>query len=133
MAGIIIFGTLSNIQMMFFTWRKGVLAGVDEFGNKYFKGKPRKGTKRERRWVVYKEDFQASNVPPEWHGWLHHQSDIVPGKTKKNPHRHDWVKPHKPNMSGTDEAYFPPGYDGKREDATGNYVAWKPSKKAAKK
>ena len=39
-------------------------------------------------------------------------------------------KPHRPNLSGTKFAYFPPGHDrrgGKRDKATGDYESWRPS------
>ena len=32
------------------------------------------------RWVEYADavDYDASSVPPEWHGWLHHITDHTP-------------------------------------------------------
>ena len=121
MAKISIFGTQSNVQMLIYTALKGTAVGVDAFGNKYYKARPRKGMKQERRWVMYAKKAEASQVPPEWHGWLHHQSDTVPEKT--NEYRQSWIKPHQPNMTGTDQAYLPPQ---PRPAATGDYVAWTP-------
>jgi NADH:ubiquinone oxidoreductase subunit len=127
MTKISIFGVLSNIQMLIHTALKGSCAGRDQFGNKYYRGKPRKGTKQERRWVMYAGKAEASQVPPEWHGWLHHQTDGVPEKTSK--YRQDWIKPHQANMTGTDQAYFPPPLKGRpRAAATGDYVPWTPPK-----
>jgi NADH:ubiquinone oxidoreductase subunit len=102
----------------------GKKAGADAEGNVYYRGKPRRGTKRERRWVMYKKGHDASAVPAEWHGWLHHQMDEVPGAD--NPHRQSWQKPHLKNMTGTDQAYVPPGLKGKRDATTGDYQAWTP-------
>jgi len=102
--------------------------GTDEFGNKYYRAKPRKGYKRERRWVIYKGAPEATKVPPEWHGWLHHQSDIIPTK-EGNGYRRSWQKPHQPTMTGTSGAYRPPGHllkEGQRDKATGDYEAWSP-------
>jgi len=125
MSKIYIFGTLSNVYMLLNTVLYGAYVGVDQFGNKYYKRKPRKGTKQERRWVMYKDEIEASLVPPEWHGWLHHQTDVVPAQT--NRHRKDWIRPHRPNLTGTDQAYLPPALKGQpRAAATGDYVSWTP-------
>lgn len=107
------------------TWR-GKHVGTDQFGNKYYEGKPRKGYKRARRWVMYKGAPEASYIPPEWHGWLHRQTDAIPGEAS---FRRDWQKPYAPNQTGTDGAYRPPGHvleGGKRPRATGDYQAWRP-------
>lgn len=105
----------------------GKKIGTDALGNVYYTGKPRGGYKRERRWVIYNGEAEASRVPPEWHGWLHHTTDIIPGET--NPLRREWQKPHQENMSGTKFAYVPPGHvlrGARRSDATGDYQAWTP-------
>ena len=132
MAKLSILGVLSNIQILFFTLRKGKKVGTDEYGNRYYRGKPRRHTKRERRWVVYKDKPEASMIPPEWHGWMHHQTDEIPaGPRKKTEYRQTWQQKHQENKTGTDEAYFPPGHvtqGGKRAEATGDYTAWTPPK-----
>lgn len=122
---ISIFGILSNIQILVFTALRGTSVGTDSFGNKYYRGKPRGKTTRERRWVIYAQDPEASRVPPEWHGWLHHQTDRVP--SNKSSDGKTWIKPHRPNATGTDAAYNPPSLKGKpRDSATADYVAWHP-------
>lgn len=106
--------------------------GTDALGNRYFVGKPRRGTKRERRFALYANmagdrGYDASQVPPEWHGWLHHQTNDLPAAD--NPLRHSWQKPPQANQTGTANAYFPPGHalgGGKRDKATGDYQAWTP-------
>ncbi|HCQ71125.1 MAG: NADH:ubiquinone oxidoreductase subunit NDUFA12 [Alphaproteobacteria bacterium] len=105
------------------------LVGTDGYGNKYYRGKPRKGYYRERRWVMYKDSPEASLVPPEWHGWLHHQTDIIPAEDEE-AYRREWQKPHTPNMTGTNQAYRPPGHilsGGQRDSATGDYEPWSPN------
>lgn len=107
--------------------------GEDGFGNRYYIGKARKGYQRERRWVIYKGAPEASSVPPEWHAWLHHQSDVVPAQQGKKTYRRSWQKPYQPNMTGTNKAYRPSGHvlaGGKRDSATGDYEAWTPSSSA---
>lgn len=128
MAKLSIFSALSNMQMILHTTLHGQFVGKDADGNKYYRGKPRKGTKRERRWVMYTGKAEASLVPPEWHGWLHHQTDKIP-PMEGSRHRKDWQLPHQPNLTGTEEAYLPPGHalkGGKRAAATGDYTAWQP-------
>ncbi|MEZ0226619.1 MAG: NADH:ubiquinone oxidoreductase subunit NDUFA12 [Alphaproteobacteria bacterium] len=127
MAKISIFGVLTNIQMLIHTALHGKSVGEDSLGNKYYSGKPRRGTKRQRRWVIYKGDPEASMVPPEWHGWLHHQTNAVPEASSR--HRQAWQMPPQPNLTGTGAAYLPPGHTlrgGKRDAATGDYTAWQP-------
>ena len=110
----------------------GKAVGTDTLGNRYFTAKARRGTKRERRFVLYADmtggrHYDASQVPPEWHGWLHHQTNEIP--QANNPLRHVWQLPPQANMTGTDKAYFPPGHvlgGNQRDKATGDYQAWTP-------
>ena len=122
-------GVLSPVHINFVTLFSGAKhIGTDNAGNKYYRAKPRQGYKRERRWVIYNGAPEATKVPPEWHGWLHYQSDNIPSNDSES-YRRAWQKPHKPNMTGTNQAYRPPGHilaGGKREKATGDYEAWTP-------
>lgn len=102
--------------------------GTDQLGNKYYRAKPRAGYKHDRRWVIYKGEPEASSVPPEWHGWLHHQTDDLPS-AQETSYRRPWQKPAVPNFTGTTMAYHPPGdltKGGQRDKATGDYTAWIP-------
>lgn len=122
-------GVLSPVHIRWFTLtHRKKLVGVDHLGNRYYSGNPRKGYKHDRRWVIYKGAPEASSIPPEWHGWMHHQTDMVPDD-KRDSYRRDWQKPHQPNLTGTNLAYRPPGHileGGKRDKATGDYEPWKP-------
>jgi NADH:ubiquinone oxidoreductase subunit len=122
-------GVQSPAHIGFFTlFSRGKFVGSDSLGNKYYSCKPRKGYKRDRRWVMYKGTPEATKVPPEWHGWLHHQTDIVPSEEAQS-FRRPWQKPHKPNLTGTNQAYRPPGHilkGGQRDKATGDYIPWTP-------
>lgn len=121
-------GVMSPAYTIYFTlFSRGKRVGVDQTGNKYYEAAPRKGYKRTRRWVVYKGEAEASKVPPEWHGWLHHQTDSIPGEGES--FRRPWQKPHHPNLTGTTTAYRPPGHllqGGVRDKATGDYEPWTP-------
>lgn len=66
-----------TIGTRFHTWRHGQRVGEDEFGNVYYQG----GTDSEgrtRRWVIYNGPAEASAIPPGWHGWMHHRTDVSP-------------------------------------------------------
>jgi len=122
-------GVLSPAAMQFTKLFSGAKAiGTDYYGNKYYSAKPRKGYKRDRRWVIYNGAPEASAIPPEWHGWMHHQTDEIPSKDEQS-FRRKWQKPAQANMTGTANAYRPPGHilkEGKRPLTTGDYEAWTP-------
>ena len=70
---------------------------------------------------------EASRIPPEWHGWIHHIVDVPP--TAEAYTAREWEKPHLPNLTGTPEAYRPAGSilaSGQRPKATGDYQPWTP-------
>lgn len=110
-----------------FTLLRGRLVGTDSFGNRYYRQPRSYGPRRERRWVIYRGEAEASAVPPEWNAWLHHTVERPPaGETPKRP----WQKPHLPNLTGTGEAYLPPGHSsrgGRRAKGTGDYEPWVPN------
>lgn len=116
------------------TWFCGEPVGTDRFGNRYYREKgrrelPRGGGRasREKRWVIYQGEPEASKVPSEWHGWLHHTVDDVPRPEARA--RHPWEKEHEPNMTGTALAYRPPGSilrGGRRAPSTADYEPWTP-------
>ena len=81
-----------------------------------------------RRWVIYAGTVEASRVPPDWHGWLHHTVDEPP--TAAAPKTKPWEARHKPNLTGTADAYRPDGSlwkGARRPHATGDYEAWRPN------
>lgn len=117
-----------SIMTKIYTKFFGDLVGRDEFGNQYYVLKKPLPTLRQKRWVVFNGQAEATRVPPDWHGWLHHSSDTIPAPTGL-PTRQAWVQPHRPNATGTAQAYFPPGHPlagGARAKATGDYQAWQP-------
>ena len=100
----------TRIQTIFF----GKLVGEDESGNKYYQNK--KG----KRWVIYSGEIDASKIPVEWYSWMHFTPNKIEKKHDLN--KYNWQKPHKPNLTGTDEAYFPH----KKKDAIKKkYKIWK--------
>jgi NADH:ubiquinone oxidoreductase subunit len=114
---------LSQVGTLLQTYVYGHEVGRDDFGNRYFRNRTATKGVRERRWVMYKGEPEASKVPAEWHIWLHHTADApIPDSA-----RMEWQRPHIENMTGTVEAWVPPTVEGKhRPKATGDYQAWQP-------
>ena len=116
----------ATLGTRWFSLRNGRRVGSDAAGNAYFESKrPIDG--QTRRWVIYEGPNDASRVPPEWFGWLHRQTDMVPADL---PAPRTWVKEPVPNLTGTTAAYRPAGAlerGGNRAAATGDYEAWSPN------
>ena len=103
-----------------FTWRKGPKVGEDGEGSAFYHTADGK-----RRWVIYNGEAEASRVPPDWHGWLHHTWDQPP--TEAPLARKPWEKPHQENLTGTPLAYVPPGSLRRPQPALrSDYEAWQP-------
>ncbi len=123
---------MTTLGTRLLTWLRGELVGGDAYGNRYYRLKrakpPVRGggrAGRERRWVIYLGEPEGSKVPSEWHAWLHHTVDEVPGPRT----RYAWEKDHEPNQTGTPRAYHPRGSilrGGHRAHAAGDYEPWNP-------
>ena len=88
------FGT--RLQTIFF----GKFVGEDEFGNKYYENK-----KRKKRWIIYKDEVEATKIPIEWYSWMHFINNKI-----ENSHdlkKYSWQKPHQHNQTGTANSYHP--------------------------
>ena len=102
--------------------------GRDAFGNRYYEERRARPGKPPRRYVRYNGMSEASKVPADWHGWLHHTEASPP--PEGGYLRHDWQQDHQPNTTGTSHAHRPAGHllkGGKRAAATGDYEPWTPS------
>lgn len=120
----------TTFSTSFTLWRSGAkLIGEDAQGNKYFEDQkpslPGSPT-RPRRWVTYHGVAEASRVPPDWHGWLHHTFDEPP--TLEPLKRQSFEIDHLPNMTGTPLAYHPKGSleHADRSGVANDYEAWSP-------
>ena len=103
-----------------FTSRKGVKVGDDAAGNVFYQTRVGK-----KRWVIYNGEIEASRVSPDWHGWLHFTWDQPP--TKAPLVHKTWELPHLENLTGTAEAYAPPGSIRQPKLlARTDYEAWAP-------
>ncbi len=96
--------------------------GKDAAGNRYYRSRDGR-----RRWALYADSTDSSNVPPEWHGWLHGTHDALPDDNL--PPVRPWQAEPSANLTGTDAAYRPAGAldrGGRRQSASGDYQAWTP-------
>lgn len=89
--------------------------GSDEFGNRYFQ------SKNDKRFVIYNGIAEASKIPAEWHGWIHHSYNDIPSNLK----RYSWQKIHMPNLTGTMNAYSPKNSSSSKTRAI--YSSWNPN------
>ncbi|MGC1272051.1 MAG: NADH:ubiquinone oxidoreductase subunit NDUFA12 [Croceibacterium sp.] len=118
----------ATIGTALFSGMNGQHVGTDGQGNKYYQSAKRKTVGGlNQRWVIYNGANDASRVPAEWHGWLHHSYDELPESHLPAPKI--WEVDYTPNATGTVSAYRPQGAlerGGVRAAATGDYEAWTP-------
>tara|TARA_Y100001970_G_scaffold107277_1_gene134205 strand:+ start:189 stop:551 length:363 start_codon:yes stop_codon:yes gene_type:complete len=101
----------TRINTIFF----GKLVGKDKSGNKYYE------SKNGKRWVIYSNEIDASKIPVEWYSWIHFTKNRIEKKHELD--KYEWQKPHKPNLTGTKEAYYPNKY--KQDAINKKYKSWK--------
>ena len=92
----------------------GKLIGKDSFGNKYYESKSGK------RWVIYKDEIDASKIPIEWYSWMHFISNKI--QTNQDLKKYYWQKIHKPNQTGTKDYYHP---NKNNNEIKKKYNSWK--------
>lgn len=51
-------------------------------------------------------DYDGSQVPAEWFGWLHYKTDLTPDKDPSRPN-YKWMAKHTENLSGTPGQFMP--------------------------
>ena len=102
------FGT--KLQTIF----SGKLKGKDSFGNKYYESNSGK------RWIIYKDEVNASKIPVEWYSWIHFTKNKI--EDNHNLEKYSWQKPHQSNQTGTKSSYHPNKDDNK---VVKKYKSWK--------
>ena len=103
--------TLGTFLKTLFT---GKFVGKDKFGNKYYKNK------NDERWVIYSKEVEATRITADWHHWIHHTNDKIPGESDK---KYNWQKEHLENKTGTAESFKPVKI--KKENNLKKYETWK--------
>jgi NADH:ubiquinone oxidoreductase subunit len=121
---------MATIGTLLHTWLNGTQVGTDASGNRYFESKKADSEGRKKRWVLYHGAPEPTKIPAEWHGWMHYTTDILPSD-ETVPH-HRWIKPSRPNPTGTPERHLPPGHllQGAHRPytASADYTPWEPTK-----
>lgn len=86
----------------------GALKGQDYFGNKYYQDDT--APFGQHRWVEYADihNFDASMIQPDWHGWMHHMYDEVPGEEKPFEYRPTDTSTHAPYNTHVGLSVLPP-------------------------
>ncbi len=119
---------ISQLGTLLATLFGGVYVGRDSFGNRYFKSRFKSQKGKEKRWVLYADAPEPTTIPSQWFGWIHFMCDLpLPHEGQKS---YQWIKPHQPNLTGTDAAYLPEDHiftilaRGKPPNA----ASWRPSK-----
>ena len=100
----------TKLKTIFF----GRLVGTDSLGNKYYQ------SKKGKRWIIYKDEIDASKIPNEWYSWMHFTNNKIENIHELN--KYDWQKPHQSNQTGTKNAYHPNRNDSQIKK---KYTSWK--------
>ena len=92
----------------------GKLVGKDQYGNKYYR------SKKDKRWVIYAKDIEASKITNDWYLWMHHTVDEIPNLKNK---KYLWEKTHSENLTGSSKSYKPSKIQ--KKDNLKKYETWK--------
>ena len=115
-----------NLKQIFTWWHKqtfgtflktlffGKFVGKDSYGNKYYMNRS------DQRWVVYKNNIEASQITSEWFLWMHHTINEIPVKQKE---KFLWQKEHLENQTGSSNAYKPSQIS--KKNNIKKYESWK--------
>ena len=92
----------------------GKFVGKDEFGNNYYVNK------KDKRWVIYSGEINASKITTDWYSWIHHMNNKI--EKSKDIKKYEWQKPSQPNKTGTSESYHP---NKENNEIKKKYTSWK--------
>ncbi|CAE6448491.1 unnamed protein product [Rhizoctonia solani] len=90
--------------------KSGRFVGADKFGNRYFENtNPEEELPGRHRWVDYRQhEYNATQVPSDWHSWLHHIRHEPPTTDKViQESQRPWQTNYLENLTGTRGAYRP--------------------------
>ena len=93
----------------------GKFVGKDEFGNKYYENK-----KKNKRWVIYNGEIEATKIPTEWYSWMHSIKNKI--EETHDLKKYHWQKEHLPNQTGTSNSYHPKKFNNAIKK---KYKSWK--------
>ena len=98
-----------------YTFFYGKLVVEDQLGNKYYENK-----KKNKRWVIYGGEIDASKISNEWYSWMHFTKNKIENLHKIE--KYNWQKPHQSNKTGSKDAYRP---DKNNKETKKKYTSWK--------
>ena len=91
---------VNNLGIIIYTFLFGKQVGNDNKGNRFFINK-----NKNKKWVLYKENIDPTQLSVEWHQWLTNFDNF---KTPDNELKtYKWVKNRDINYTGTKKAYHP--------------------------
>ena len=88
-----------------YTWLYGKFVGMDDIGNKYYTNSKVQNNLKEKRWVIFNGEIEASKIPDQWYSWMHYINNKI-----ENSHdlkKYNWQKEHLPNQTGSENSYHP--------------------------
>ena len=89
-----------TVGTFIYTLLTGKFIGNDQFGNKYY------ANSKGKRWMIYKNNIEASKIPPEWYLWIH---NLSVNKPPDKINSFSWQKKYEENLTGTERAHKPEG------------------------
>lgn len=88
--------------------KPGCCVGEDKYGNKYFENNSYFVGRN--RWVEYAPyyalEYDGSQIPAEWFGWMHHKTDLLPDCDPSRP-QYKWMTDYTENLTGTPGQFMP--------------------------
>ncbi|KAI3631638.1 hypothetical protein MIR68_010111 [Amoeboaphelidium protococcarum] len=92
--------------------KAGRFVGQDALGNKYYENRDEVVYQRDR-WVQYnQQNFprEPSQIPPEWHAWMHRMTDVPPSSEQAIERfyvdkAHFALSDHQGNRTGGDSGF----------------------------
>lgn len=122
-----------QLDLTVICFSQAYVVGEDKFRNRYFEDKTEWYGRD--RWVEYVDDRNPDSlkVEPEWHAWLHHNTDDPPSKHPLP--KPMYQTPSAGNPTGTPDAYVPPHHRLSKKfegNASEKYEPWSPKGTAKK-
>ena len=90
----------NGLGTLIYSYLVGRKIGEDNRGNKYFLSKK----DAVKKWVLYENKVDPTNLPVEWQLWLTNDKKIIPSDKKTS---YFWQKERAPNLTGTKNSYHP--------------------------
>jgi NADH dehydrogenase (ubiquinone) 1 alpha subcomplex subunit 12/NADH dehydrogenase [ubiquinone] 1 alpha subcomplex assembly factor 2 len=106
--GVLRVGLEDYLKQVWFLreFRGGQFVGRDSYGNVYYEVTDPNIPFYRKRYVELAEGDDSSQVPADWHGWLHYTNDDAPSRSSRYVYP-PWASRHTKNLTGTSGRYIP--------------------------